>query len=84
MLHTDKDPGPKFIDTETQKLLKSVTRLQLNKIFKKRPNKANTVEYKFMTTEQIEDEIKGAFEKAEQLLQMPPLVKVNRDSKLLN
>lgn len=77
-LNTDKDPGPKFTDTETQKLLKSITRLQLNKIYRKRPNKVNSVEYKFMTTEQIEDEIKSAFEKAEYLLQMPPIVKVSK------
>lgn len=76
--YTDKDPSPKFTDTETQKLLKSITRLQLNKIFRKRPNEVNTVEYKFMTTEQIEDEIKSAFEKAEYLLQMPPIVQVSR------
>lgn len=81
-LYTDKDPSPKFVDTETQKLLKSITRLQLNKIFRKRPNEVNTVEYKFMTTEQIEDEIKSAFEKAEYLLQMPPIVKVSLFKKM--
>lgn len=74
----DKDPSQKFTDNETQKILKSITRLQLNKIFRKRPTESNTVEYKFMTTEQIEDEIEKSFEKAEYLLQMPPIVKVNQ------
>lgn len=77
----DKDPGQKFIDHETQKILKSITRLQLNKIFRKRPTEENAVEYKFMTTEQIEDEIKKSFEKAEYLLQMPPVVKVSQSKK---
>lgn len=73
----DKDPSQKFIDTETQKLLKSITRMQLDKIFRKRPSERNTVEYKFMTTEQIEDEIAKSFERAEHLLQMPPIVQVS-------
>ncbi|KAJ6642493.1 28S ribosomal protein S22, mitochondrial [Pseudolycoriella hygida] len=73
-----KDPAPKFIDAETQKLLKSITRLQLDKIFRNRPNPINTVEYKFMTTEEIENEVKKAFTKARELLQMPPIVQVEQ------
>lgn len=78
VLLTDKDPGPAFIDPRTQKLLKSMTRLQLDKVYRKRAILNNKVEYKFMTTEQIEDEIKAAIRKADALLQMPPIVMVNK------
>lgn len=77
-LSIDKDPGPAFIDSQTQKLLKSMTRMQLDKIYRKRAILNNKVEYKFMTTEQIENEIKAAIRKADALLQMPPIVMVSK------
>ncbi|KAG4079763.1 hypothetical protein HA402_014894 [Bradysia odoriphaga] len=76
IFYTGKDPGPKFTDTETQKLLKSITRPQLSKIFRKQPREVNVVDHKMMTTEQIEEQLKASIEKAEHLLQMPPIVKV--------
>lgn len=43
---TDKDPAKSFFDRETQKLLKSITRLQLDKIYRKRTVPRNEVEFK--------------------------------------
>lgn len=73
----DKDPCNPFLNQQNQKLLKSMTRLRLDKVYRKKAVLNNKVEYKFMTTEQIENEIKSAFKRAENLLQMPPIVKVN-------
>lgn len=42
----DKDPGPLFINPETQKILKSITRLDFEKVFRKRTVPRNDVEYK--------------------------------------
>ena len=42
----DKDPAPSFLHPETQNLLKSMTRMQFEKVFRKRSVKNNTVEYK--------------------------------------
>lgn len=53
-----------------------MTRLRLDKVYRKRAVLNNKVEYKFMTTEQIEDEVRVAIGKAEALLQMPPVVQV--------
>lgn len=53
-----------------------MTRLRLDKVYRKRAILNNKVEYKFMTTEQIEGEIKAAIRKADALLQMPPIVMV--------
>lgn len=73
---TDRDPAVEFLNPANQKLLKSLTRLRLEKVYRKRVVLNNKVEYKFMTTEEIEAEIKTAFRKAEAMLQMPPVVKV--------
>lgn len=72
----ERDPAVDFIAPANQKLLKSLTRLRLDKVYRKRVVLNNKIEYKFMTTEEIEAEIKKAFHKAESLLQMPPVVKV--------
>lgn len=53
-----------------------MTRLRLDKVYRKRAVLNNKVEYKFMTTEQIEDEVRTSISKAEALLQMPPVMKV--------
>lgn len=42
----EKDPAPAFFNPKTQQLLKSITRLQLEKIYKKRTVKNNHPEYK--------------------------------------
>lgn len=72
----DRDPAGDFLNPLNQKLLKSLTRLRLDKVYRKRVVLNNKIEYKFMTTEEIEAEIKTAFRKAEAMLQMPPVVKV--------
>lgn len=78
-LSYDKDPQPLFTDPETQKLLKSITQLQLKKVFRKHTVKDNSVEYKFMTTEELEEEFVKTVEKAKVKLQMPPVVKIKED-----
>uniref|UniRef100_A0A1B0FP52 Mitochondrial 28S ribosomal protein S22 n=1 Tax=Glossina morsitans morsitans TaxID=37546 RepID=A0A1B0FP52_GLOMM len=76
----DKDPQPLFTDPEIQKLLKSITQLDLSKIFRRTTASVNSVEYKFMTTEQLEDVFRKTVEKAKLKLQMPPIVKVRDDA----
>ncbi|XP_023308636.2 28S ribosomal protein S22, mitochondrial [Lucilia cuprina] len=78
-LSYDKDPQPLFTDPETQKLLKSITQLRLSKVFRKRAVKDNSVEYKFMTSEDLEEEFRKTVEKAKLKLQMPPVVKIKED-----
>lgn len=77
----DKDPTKSFFNAETQKLLKSITRLQLEKVFRKRAVPANEVEYKFLTTKQLEDEVRSKFQLADELLQMPPIVQMMQQQK---
>lgn len=74
----DKDPSAVFLHPQTQQLLKSMTGIQLEKIYRKRTVSKNKVQYKFMTTEQIENEIKSSLKKANDLLQMPPIVRVGK------
>ncbi|KAM8703347.1 hypothetical protein ACLKA7_008035 [Drosophila subpalustris] len=79
-LQYEKDPQPLFTDAETQRLLQSMTQLQLDKVFRKRPVADNSTETKFMTTAQLEKEFIHTIEKAKKLLQMPPVVKVKQDT----
>lgn len=76
----EKDPQPQFTDAETQRLLQSMTQLQLDKVFRKRTVADNSAETKFMTTAQLETEFVHTIEKAKKLLQMPPVVKVKEDT----
>ncbi|XP_058833522.1 small ribosomal subunit protein mS22 [Topomyia yanbarensis] len=79
-LSYDKDPGPVFMRRDVQKLLGSMTRLELDKVFRKRSVKNNTVEYKFMTDEQLREEVKKSIGLAGRMLQMPPVVEPMQDS----
>lgn len=75
-LSYDKDPGPAFMRDDVQKLLKSMTRLELDRVFRKRSVKDNTVAYKFMTDDQLRREVMQSIGRADRMLQMPPVVDV--------
>ncbi|XP_011552089.3 28S ribosomal protein S22, mitochondrial [Plutella xylostella] len=76
----ESDPAPKFFSSNVQVLLKRLTRPDFNKVFRKRTNSGfpvlKTPQYKFLTTEQLEAEVAKSRARADQLLQMPPVVKV--------
>lgn len=56
-----------------------MTRMQFEKVFRKRSLLKNETELKFMTIEQFEREVSDAVRRAEKMLQMPPIVKVKED-----
>ncbi|XP_059614120.1 small ribosomal subunit protein mS22 [Phlebotomus argentipes] len=72
----DRDPAPQFFSGKVQKLLKSLTRMDLDKVFRRRTMPRNTVNYKFLTTEQVQREVEDGLRKARRLLQMPPVVQI--------
>uniref|UniRef100_A0A182NHS4 28S ribosomal protein S22, mitochondrial n=1 Tax=Anopheles dirus TaxID=7168 RepID=A0A182NHS4_9DIPT len=79
-LSYDKDPAPAFMRDDVQQLLKSITRLELDKVFRKRSVKDNTVEYRFMTDDQLRQELVQSIGHAQQMLQMPPVVQEQQDT----
>lgn len=79
-LSYDKDPAPSFIRDDVQQLLKSITRLELDKVFRKRSVKDNTVEYRFMTDDQLRQELVKSIAHAQEMLQMPPVVQEQQDN----
>ncbi|KFB51741.1 AGAP007519-PA-like protein [Anopheles sinensis] len=79
-LSYDKDPAPVFMREDVQKLLKSLTRLELDKVFRKRSVKDNTIEYRFMTDDQLRQELIRSINLAQEKLQMPPVVNVQEDT----
>ncbi|KAF5277711.1 hypothetical protein FQR65_LT03691 [Abscondita terminalis] len=77
-----RDPAPLFFNNEVQLLLKALTRVDLNKVYKTRRSgdvKLEVPTYKFMTDEQLQESLEEAKERVNDLLQMPPVVQV-RDS----
>ncbi|XP_018895984.2 small ribosomal subunit protein mS22 [Bemisia tabaci] len=70
-----------FFKPEVQTLLKKLTGLDINKVFRRRAlgETPQPPEYKFMTTAQIQKEMEKTLKKAEKKLQMPPVVPISED-----
>lgn len=69
-----------FFNDEVQSLLKLLTRVDYNKVFRKRKlGKSNLSDpdYKFMTDAELKEALNEAKQKADELLQIPPVVKIN-------
>ncbi|XP_054726817.1 28S ribosomal protein S22, mitochondrial [Anastrepha obliqua] len=77
----ERDPQAQFTDHETQKLLQSMTQLQLDKIFEKTTVPDNSVDYKLMTVEMLEEEFRKTIERAKKRLEMPPVVQIKKDER---
>ncbi|KAL1512469.1 hypothetical protein ABEB36_002055 [Hypothenemus hampei] len=74
-----EDPANIFLNKNVQNLLKSLTRVDYDKIFKRRKLGSKTLtdpEYKFMTDKELQEALAEAQHTAEELLQIPPIVKV--------
>lgn len=76
-----KDPGPLFFTKEIYFGLKKLTRVDYDKVFRTRKfgQPIQRPIYKFMTDEQLKQEMVKADAKAQKLLQMPPVVKIRKD-----
>lgn len=73
------DPADKFLNSEVQAALKTLTRVDYTRVFKKRKLGDRQLEiprYQFMTTEELQEATNTAHKKAEELLQMPPVVQI--------
>ncbi|PSN41940.1 hypothetical protein C0J52_06423 [Blattella germanica] len=73
----ERDPAPLFFNPDVQQLLKKLTRLDLTKVYRTRHSGKNLKppQYKFLTTEELDELMKDAEIQAEKKLQMPPVVK---------
>lgn len=73
----ERDPAPFFFNEEVQKLLKSMTGRDYQKIFRRRRDgtPANAPQYKFMTDKQLKEVMELTEQKVERRLQMPPVIK---------
>ncbi|KAL5273900.1 MRPS22 family protein [Megaselia abdita] len=80
VLHYEKDPGSVFINPDVQKLLKNLTNPSIDVVFSKRTVPDNSVSYKFMTTEELQKEYQSIVRQSEEVLQMPPVVKIREES----
>ncbi|XP_067011878.2 small ribosomal subunit protein mS22 [Anabrus simplex] len=76
-----RDPAPLFFNPEVQKLLRKLTKVDMKKVFKPKKDgqKLDSPEYKFMTTEELNKCIAEAEKRAEEKLQIPPIVKERED-----
>lgn len=70
-----------FFNHTVQYLLKTLTRVDFTKVFRKRKLGAKRLEdpqYKFMTDEELQKSLEEAQERANQMLQIPPVVPVRK------
>ncbi|XP_046742511.1 28S ribosomal protein S22, mitochondrial [Diprion similis] len=81
-IENDRDPAPLFFNKEVQDLLKTLTRVDLKKVYRHRKDgeKLEPPVYKFMTDDELEAALNEAKVKAEVRLQMPPVVKKINDT----
>jgi len=75
-----KDPAPYFFNPQVQDILKNVTGMNFEKIFrrKKEGKELKVPKYEFLTEEELHEKLEDARIKAEKLLQMPPILKVRQ------
>lgn len=71
------------MDPVTQKLLRSMTQMNIEKVFRKTAVVNNEATCKFMNTEQVEMEYRNAIKLAGKRLQMPPVVQINANPERL-
>ncbi|KAF5287955.1 hypothetical protein FQA39_LY15593 [Lamprigera yunnana] len=77
----ERDPAPIFFHEEIQGILKSLTRVDLSRVFKKKKlgdTKLELPVYKFMTDEQLQESLELSKKRAQEVLQMPPVVQVRK------
>ncbi|XP_070496660.1 small ribosomal subunit protein mS22 [Chironomus tepperi] len=79
-LNYGKDPAPLFFSPDIQSLMFSMTRIELEKVFRRRTVNDTNPTYKFLTNKQLENEIRKKFNEAKNLLQMPPILKLKEDN----
>uniref|UniRef100_A0A6M2CT39 Putative 28s ribosomal protein ovary overexpressed n=1 Tax=Rhipicephalus microplus TaxID=6941 RepID=A0A6M2CT39_RHIMP len=73
---TDKiDVEALFISPKVQNFLQKLTGFDVDKIFAPVPVPLNTPRYKFLTDEQLEQELQESHRRARQKLQMPPVLR---------
>lgn len=78
--HTATDPGPQFLRAKNRELLKSLTRLDIGKVYHSRPTPKNKYNYHFLTRQELQSKFEGALRNARRMLQMPPIVKQESDA----
>ncbi|KAK2868832.1 hypothetical protein Q7C36_000703 [Tachysurus vachellii] len=72
--NTDQVTKAQFTDAEVQDILKRITGLDLNKVFRPIKQELKPPKYKLLTDAQLKEAVKKAEEEAQRLLQMPPVL----------
>ena len=75
------DPETYFLNGKVQKILRSLTRPDPKRVFRRRMDgsRSRAPTYKFMTDEELSRTMKKANQKMYELLQMPPVLNVKSD-----
>ncbi|XP_054011897.1 28S ribosomal protein S22, mitochondrial [Hylaeus anthracinus] len=76
------DPAPLFFDSNVQKILRELMRVDLKKVIKLRKDGITLTqpEYRFMTDKELQEAYDYALPKVEKRLQIPPVVKAQPDT----
>ncbi|GLH02893.1 28S ribosomal protein S22, mitochondrial [Gryllus bimaculatus] len=73
----ERDPAPLFFSPDVQRIMRKMTKVDVKKVFRSRKlgEKLDAPEYKFLTSEELEQYMKETEKKVEERLQVPPIVK---------
>lgn len=77
---SDRNPTSSFLYKENRELMKSITRVEFNKLFAKRPTAKPKTSYNFLTTAEVKSKFEAALRYVNHLLQMPPIVPILGDN----
>uniref|UniRef100_T1IKQ4 28S ribosomal protein S22, mitochondrial n=1 Tax=Strigamia maritima TaxID=126957 RepID=T1IKQ4_STRMM len=71
---SEQDPAPYFFNDKVKKILTNITGLELEKAYKPKQMIPSDPEYKFVTSEELEQMIEKAKQRSKEKLQMPPVL----------
>nr|XP_022913535.1 28S ribosomal protein S22, mitochondrial [Onthophagus taurus] len=79
--YNEKDPSPLFFNKETQSLLKTLTRINLDVVFRRRKMGQRLLSIptqKFLTEDQLQEAMRDAENQVENIIQIPPVIKIRK------
>uniref|UniRef100_T1IVR2 28S ribosomal protein S22, mitochondrial n=1 Tax=Strigamia maritima TaxID=126957 RepID=T1IVR2_STRMM len=74
LAYNEQDQAPYFFNDKVKKILTNITGLELEKVYKPKQMIPSDPEYKFVTSEELEQMIEKAKQRSNEKLQMPPVL----------
>lgn len=76
----DKDPREQFLRAENRELMKSLTCMEIDKVFGNKKSMLKVEKYAFLTSAEVKKKFEGSMKTAREWLTVPPLCQIEDDS----